>query len=298
MLPRFTRRLAALFVSCLWLTASAGQITPAEYLGSYTWRAKTPGFGGFSGLEVSDGGMGFTAISDRGALVTGRFRREEGLIAGVDGAALTPLGSASGGALSVYLSDAEGLAIDGQGRIFISFEGAHRVWAYPSLSRAEPLPVAPAFAAIPNPNSGLEALAVDAEGRLYTMPERSGQLTRPFPVYRLEGDTWEQPFSIPRSDGFLMVGADFDDAGRLYVLERGFPGFGFRSRVRRFTLEGDGIARDDTLLSTHTLRHDNLEGLSVWRDAAGDIRLTMISDDNFQPIQRTEFVEYRVREGL
>ena len=67
--------------------------------------------------------------------------------------------------------------------------------------------------------------------------------------------------------------------------------------MRRFTLKDDRIVQDDTLLTTHTLRHDNLEGLSVWRDAEGDIRLTMISDDNFQPIQRTEFVEYRVPEG-
>lgn len=40
-------------------------------------------------------------------------------------------------------------------------------------------------------------------------------------------------------------------------------------------------------------RHDNLEGLSVWRDAQG-LRLTMVSDDNFMFFQRTEFVEYRV----
>jgi hypothetical protein len=37
---------------------------------------------------------------------------------------------------------------------------------------------------------------------------------------------------------------------------------------------------------------DNLEGLSVWRDIAGQIRLTLISDDNFRLLQRTEIVEY------
>lgn len=297
MLPRFTRRLAALFASCLWLTASAAQVMPAEYLGSYTWTWETEGFGGFSGLEVSADGAGFTTISDRGALATGRFRREAGRIAGIDEATLTRLGNTFGRVVDPFMADAEGLAIDGQGRIFISFEGYHRVWTYPTLDRAEWVPVAPAFEAIPNENGGLEALAVDGQGRLHAIPERSGQLTRPFPVYRLEGETWTQPFSIPRSDGFLMVGADFDDEGRLYTLERGFSGFGFRSRVRRFTLKDDRIVQDDTLLTTHTLRHDNLEGLSVWRDAEGDIRLTMISDDNFQPIQRTEFVEYRVPEG-
>lgn len=297
MFPRFTRRLAALFASCLWLTASAAQVMTAEYIGRYTWRSDAPGFGGFSGLEVAADGLTFTTISDRGALATGRFIRDAGRIAGVDGATLTPLGNTHGRKVDPYMADAEGLAIDPQGRHFISFEGYHRVWRYRTPSRAEWVPLAPAFEAIPNENGGLEALAVDQRGRLYTIPERSGRLTRPFPVYRLDGETWTQPFTIARSDGFLVVGADFDDGGRLYVLERSFSGFGFRSRVRRFTLQDDRVVRDDTLLTTRTLRHDNLEGLAVWRDAAGDIRLTMISDDNFQSIQRTEFVEYRVPEG-
>ena len=46
------------------------------------------------------------------------------------------------------------------------------------------------------------------------------------------------------------------------------------------------------------VRHDNLEGLAVWRDDSGAIRLTMISDDNFNLLQRTELVEYAVPETL
>jgi hypothetical protein len=48
------------------------------------------------------------------------------------------------------------------------------------------------------------------------------------------------------------------------------------------------------LLETATGTYDNLEGLAVWRDDAGAIRLTMISDDNFKSFQVTQFVEYRV----
>ena len=43
---------------------------------------------------------------------------------------------------------------------------------------------------------------------------------------------------------------------------------------------------------SHLARHDNLEGLAVTRAATGQIRLTMISDDNFNPFQRSEIVEY------
>ena len=49
------------------------------------------------------------------------------------------------------------------------------------------------------------------------------------------------------------------------------------------------------LLESRPLQYDNLEGISVWQDAQG-IRLTLISDDNFGLLQRTELVEYRVTE--
>jgi len=40
------------------------------------------------------------------------------------------------------------------------------------------------------------------------------------------------------------------------------------------------------------LTHDNLEGVSVWRDADGALRATLVSDDNFRFLQQTEIVEY------
>ena len=43
-------------------------------------------------------------------------------------------------------------------------------------------------------------------------------------------------------------------------------------------------------------RHQNLEGLSVWRDEGGILRLTMISDDGFKSFWSTRFVEYRLLE--
>jgi hypothetical protein len=37
---------------------------------------------------------------------------------------------------------------------------------------------------------------------------------------------------------------------------------------------------------------DNMESLSVHRTAAGDIVLTLVSDDNFSPIQRTLLLQF------
>ena len=92
---------------------------------------------------------------------------------------------------------------------------------------------------------------------------------------------------------FLPVGADFGPDGALYLLERDFTGFGFRSRVRRFDITGPARGgAGEILLQSRARQFDNLEGLSVWRDEAGRIRLTMVSDDNFLFVQRTELVEY------
>ena len=144
-------------------------------------------------------------------------------------------------------------------------------------------------------NSSLETLAIDAEGTLYTLPERSGKLSRPFPVFRYRGGTWDQPFSIPRRPPYLPVGGDFGPDGKFYLLERHMSGiFGFQSRVRRFDLGPDGVSGEETLLESKTGTHDNLEGISVWRDQSGAIRMTLIADDNFKFFQTTEVVEYRV----
>ncbi|WP_417742954.1 esterase-like activity of phytase family protein [Salipiger sp.] len=274
--------------------ASGGE---ARFTASYTWRMDDPAFGGFSGIELSEDGRRFTAISDRARIVTGTLERQDGRIVAVHAGPIVPLMDENGQRQSHAKGDSEGLAIDGTGRIFVSYEGVSRVWAYDTPERAMPLPRADAFKRLQN-NSSLEALAVDAKGRLYTLPERSGELTRPFPVWRYDDGGWTQPFEIPRRGGFLAVGADIGPDGRFYLLEREFTGVGFRSRVRRFDMAEDALSGETTLFESHLLRHDNLEGIAVWRDEAGAIRLTMISDDNFNFFQRTQLVEYIVPESL
>ncbi|MDA7427731.1 esterase-like activity of phytase family protein [Primorskyibacter aestuariivivens] len=283
---------ALLLLSGLGIAASPDH--QARYLQSYTWSQADPDFGGFSGLELAENGMDFTAISDRGHYVTGRLIREHGRIVRVESQALKPLRDPKGqNQTRKFSKDSEGLAVGKDGRIFVSYEGNHRVWAYPTMERAKKLPRHPDFKSLQG-NSSLEALAVDRHGHLYTLPERSGRLNRPFPVYRLRDSTWDKRLSIPRRGGFLAVGADFGPDGRFYLLEREFNGIGFRARVRRFDLLADGFSNETTLFETLTGTHDNLEGLAVTQTKDGHIRLTMISDDNFRFFQRTEFVEYIV----
>jgi len=285
--------LAALAVAWGSFAQGPGQ---AEFVGAYRWTSDGAGFGGFSGLKLSDDGSSFTAVSDRGSVAQGVFERSQnGEITGVNGAEFKRFKPSVGEPHNDFSGDAEGLAMRGDGTLVVSFEGLHRIMVYADLD-------APAIRHKHNPvfdslqnNSGLEALAYDAQGVLYAIPERSGVLTRPFPVYRFKNNQWDQPFGIPRRPPYLVVGADFGPDGKLYVLERHLSGiFGFKSRVRRFDVSADSISGEETLLETSAGTHDNLEGISVWRGGDGDIRITMISDDNFRAFQRTEFVEYRL----
>lgn len=281
----------------LGLGGSAQPVSDAEYLGTYVWSMDDPAFGGFSGLELAGDGLTFITVSDKGNIAKGRFRRDGVRITGIDAAGLNALKNTKGGALGRYQIDSEGLALREDGRLFVSFEAEHRVWSYRNAgSAAGALPRPREFHAMQN-NSSLEALAIGPDGAVYTLPERSGKLTRPFPVFRYRGGKWTRPFSIPRRGEFLPVGADFGPDGRFYLLERHLNGvFGFLSRVRSFRIEGNRIGDERLVLQTSTGKHDNLEGISVWRDEAGAIRLTMISDDNFRSYQRTEFVEYRLKQ--
>jgi hypothetical protein len=263
------------------------------YLGRFTWNEDQDYFGGFSGLEVSADGENFTVISDKGRILTGKFSRTEGVISAVKSSPLTLLKDTKGVPVARYQIDSEGLAIDNAGGIFVSFESQHRVWKYPAKNgKAKALGEHPDFRSFQN-NSGLEALAIDENGLLYAVPERSGDIAKPFPVYLYKNGAWQQHFSIRRDGPFLPVGADFGPDGRFYLLERDFVWYGgFASRIRVFDVTEEGFSNEKTLLVTSFGTHDNLEGIAVWQDANGQTRLTMVSDDNFNLLQQTEFVEY------
>ena len=260
------------------------------FLSSYQWQLDDPLFGGFSAIEITADGNGFVALTDRASVARGTFLRDGNSIIGVDLEVFRRLLGPTRAPLADKFSDSEGLAIGADGRLFVSFESEHGLRRFDDVDRpGTVLATTPAFVGLQH-NSSLEALAIGTDGALYTLPERSGRATRPFPVYRLQNSVWDIPFQIPRRGAFLVSGADIGPDGLLYVLERDFVGVGFRSRVRRFALDGTG---EELILDTGLRTHDNLEGISVWQDAEG-LRITMISDDNFRAFQKTEIVEYRL----
>ena len=278
------------------LEGSASPNPPPGFLDTFRWTMDDPLFGGFSGIEVSENGRDITVLSDRGAFTTGQIIRDAtGLIAAISSEPVTPLRGPDGKSLRPGLSDSEGITMASDGSVYISFEGRARLLFYPKLGGlAQALPSPPDFKALQE-NASLEALAIDENGTLYTLPERSGRAQKPFPVYRFKDGKWDKRLQIPRDGSYLPVGADFGPDGKLYLLERDFRGLaGFSSRLRRFTLGAKSFDKGEILLETPVGLYDNLEGVSIWRDDAGHLTATMVSDDNFAFFLRSEIVEYRL----
>jgi hypothetical protein len=285
---------AALFA--MGLQSSAAPAPPQGFLIQFEWNSDDPLFGGLSAIEMSADGSGVTLLSDQGAYTTGKVvRGGDGQITNVTLQPFAKLKALGNDLLAPGRNDSEGLAIGPDGAAYVSFEGVARVLRYARLEgSAENLPSHPDFGRLQT-NSALEALAIDAQGTLYTLPERSGAIDRDFPIYRLRGGVWDRTLSLPRKDGFLPVGADFGPDGRLYILLRQFHGLsGFSSQLIRAQVGKDALGPIEVLFESSIGFHDNLEGVSIWRDSAGALRASMIADNNFLPFISSGIVEYRL----
>lgn len=267
-----------------------------EWIANYSLKRKAAGIGGLSALEVSQDGRKVTLISDRGTWTQGDLIRDDkGTIIQAKLGPMRPSLDKEGSPLTGPAADSEGVTAAPDGSFYLSFENPARVYHYEKLGgKAKPLPQHDDFKAFQN-NSEFEALAMDRQGRLYTLLEDTPIKGADFPVY-IYDKGWSQTFTLPRRDNFLPVGADFGPDGRFYLLERAFYGLGgFASRIRVFELSPKGIRSEQEILRTPAGRHDNLEGISVWQDHAGNIRISLVSDDNHLFLLRSEIVEYRLR---
>ena len=288
------RRSAIQLIAALLLAGptSAMEVETAALLGSYTWRSDVDGFGGFSALHISGGGERMITLSDRSTLVSAQIARNGDEVVRILLLDQWRVLSSTGRVLSGHVSDSEGIAVAPDGGFFISFEGIHRVAYYAAPgAHARVLPRPEAFEDLER-NGSFEALAIDDHGRLYTLTEKNRTAQGDIPVYRWDGHRWSMPFVLPSQGSFLPVAADFGPDGRLYMLERSVSLIGFRSRLRRWQITEESPHAEEVLFETAAGTHDNLEGLSIWRDDQNRLRATMISDDNFRTLQRTELVEY------
>jgi hypothetical protein len=281
---------------------------PLEYIGGLELRGQHPNFGGISAIRVIPDGHRFLAVTDTGDWLEGTLAYLNGRIAAVTGVTIAPvIGPGGQRAKDMGLWDSESLAIDGNA-LFIGIEREHTILAFDRSKgglRAEGRSISlPAFVREWPENRGIEALGIlpagsPYAGRLIGLSERSGGREEPTEGFVMRRDGGEAfRFRLRRSDGFDITALDFLPNGDLIVLERYFtPVRGVAMRLRRVksaAILPEATVDGEVLLVADKAYHvDNMEGLSIHRNAAGEVILTIVSDDNFSVAQRTLLLQFR-----
>lgn len=114
--------------------------------------------------------------------------------------------------------------------------------------------------------------------------------------YLFDGDKVAR-FSVTRSGGFDVSDCAILPPADLLLLERSYsPARGVALRIRRIPLAG---IKPDTLVDGTPLivadlayQIDNMEGVAVHRNAAGETILTLISDNNFSVLQHNLLLQF------
>jgi hypothetical protein len=262
-------------------------------------------FGGLSGLSMDPDGERFIALTDKSMWVTGRVRYRDGAPDGVVDGEIAPMLGPDGQTLaSRRWYDTESLARDG-GTLYVGIERVHQVVRFDYgkdglRARGQPIALPPEIGRLPA-NKGLECLAMVPSGMphagtLIAVSERGLDADKNIQAFLIGGAT-PGSFSVARSDDFDITDCTITPNADLIILERRFSwARGVALRIRRVALSslGRGAVIDGPILLYADMGYqiDNMEGIGVHRDANGEIVLTLVSDDNFSPLQRTILLQF------
>lgn len=276
---------------------AATRIDRLIWRGGVSMTADLRHFGGWSDLHVSADGRSLTSISDEGAWLTATIDYDSnGNLAGLSNGRIGQLRGLDGKPIaSKPEADAEGLARLADGSWLVSFERRHRLWLYPTLS-GTPVPVeGPAEIARQPANGGIEALAALPDGRIVAISEeyarRPGTAMGWIGTPAAGGGYLWQSFDYATIPDFRPTAIALLPDGSLATLERAFDMVrGVRCRIMRFEASqlaaGATVRPEELALLASPYAVDNLEGMAATRGARGETLLWLISDDNFNPLQR------------
>lgn len=288
-----------------------------EFRGGLVLSSPSEHFGGWSGLVMAADGKSLLAVSDIGSWMTAEVVYDGKRPAGLRNARLGPLLDRSGRPLkSKRDQDAESLTLlDGtlqSGTVLIGFERLHRIGRFPVRKGEVGAPLGylklPADARAMRDNQGIEALAVlqggPRKGSIVAFAERltrgSGYHTGW--IWAPGGSAEAQKFQLEDIDGFNVTDAASLADGSLIVLERYFrwtEGVKMRLRLVPASEVAPGARTSGRTLFQGDSGYeiDNMEGLAVHKGVAGETVLSLISDDNFNPLlQRTLLLQFTLTE--
>lgn len=278
------------------------RVGPLAYLDGLVLTSADPRFGGWSGLLVENGRL--LAVSDTGVWLEASLAFDaEGRLAGLTEAGLLPLLDLEGRPLaSKREADAESLARLADGSLLVGFEQNPRIWRYASPTHPAEAWPQPRILEGRRDNGGLEALTYWPDGVV-------GILEGTTELQRVEGFRWDgegyEEFVYPLSDGFRVTDAAMvphpeGGGGELLVVERFYtPAEGVKVRLQ--LLDGGALSEPMAVLEKQRWGEllpprsvDNFEALAVERDAQGRTLVYLLSDDNFNPLQRTLLLRFEL----
>ncbi|MET4802110.1 esterase-like activity of phytase family protein [Bradyrhizobium sp. LB11.1] len=272
------------------------------------------GFGGLSGIRfLDDKGERFLALSDQGSWFTGSIRYSGSKMSGLDDVEAAPMLNAEGRPITEkrLWFDTESLARDGS-LVYVGLERVNQIMRFDFAkggirARGEVVPTPPAVRKLPY-NKGLEALVFvprdmkgqPLSGTLIAMSEGGFDADGNLIGFLIGGPSPGQ-FSIKRTDEQFISDAVLLPSGELLILERKFSWFtGIKIRIRSIALKtiAPGAVVDGPVLFEADLGYevDNMEGIDAHVTAEGETVLTMVSDDNFSPLQRTLLLQFTLVE--
>lgn len=283
--------------------------TEQQTVGSLRWRgglalsAQDSAFGGLSDLLIDAEGRNITAVSDSGRWLRAALLYDaEGDLSDVVMAQFGALKEADGSPLAgKRRQDAEALARFADRALVIGFERDHRLWRLPSAKHlnGKPLPMTvPPGLAGAGSNAGVEALVALADGRLLAFTE--GQLSgENFRVYLWQNGKGWADLALKPAGLFRPTGATLLPSGDVMLLERRFTlfgGVGIRLRqIPKTAIKPGAVLEGREVAELRApLTRDNFEGIAVHRAPDGNLRFTLLADDNFNALQRTLIVQFEL----
>lgn len=287
-----------------------------EWAGGIEIRSPKPEFGGWSGLAVNPDGTVLLAVSDEGHWFSAMMLYDEqGRLSGLAEGHMAPMLGLDGQPIAgKMLGDAEGLVVDGAdatlvGNAYVSFERAHRIWRYDLgadgfLARPTQLLTQRHFGRL-NSNGGIESIellppaAADGEPRILAITEDTLDPRGNIKAFIADGHdiSW---FAVQPREPYKPTDMARLPNGDLLLLERRFSmlaGVGMQMRlIRRDDIAAGEIVDGEILIDVgQRYSIDNMEGLAVREDKNGDLMIYMISDDNFNLLQRTLLLMFRLK---
>jgi len=273
-----------------------------EFRGGLVLTSKYKSFGGISAMRVRSDGENFLALSDRASWFLGRVVYANNRPVGIADASAAPV--LDGGGKPAPQWDTESIAEDGN-TLYVGLERINSIFGYdfdwkgfPANARSVFVP--PELKDLPF-NQGLEGMVFvpkkyNLAGTLIGFSEKGLTEAGNLKAFLIGGPA-PGMFAVKRTDGYDISDAAMLPDGDILILERQYSlQRGVAMRIRRIRLEDikpGALVDGSTVVDADAhCQIDNMEAISVHTSRSGEILLTLMSDDNFSPIQRTLLLQF------